>query len=111
MESEWNLALNPCQQLIRLGRRARIRCLSRHTTRDKKMTMVIRSEKSVATRARPKIEGLLSAFSRIPSYRYSPPKRDRTGLNHDRLNIIVFSLVKGRRLGSRRNVSVGVSFW
>lgn len=58
------------------------------------MTTVIRSEKIVATRARPKIDGLLSDFSLIPSYRYSPPKRDRIGFNHDRLNIMIFSLVK-----------------
>ena len=50
-------------------RRARTGNRSRHTTRDKKMRMVMRSEKSVATRARPKIEGLLSALSLIPSYR------------------------------------------
>ena len=58
------------------------------------MTIVIRSEKSVATRARPKIDGLLSDFSLIPSYRYSPPRRDRTRFNHDRLNVIIFSLVE-----------------
>ena len=54
------------------------------------MTVVIRSDKSVATRARPKIDGLLSA---IFSYLYSPPNRDRTGVNHDRLNIMMASPV------------------
>lgn len=77
-----------------IARRARTRCNSKHTTKDKKMTIVIRSEKRVATRARPNIDGILSDFSLIPSYRYSPPKRDRTGFNHDRLNIMMLSLVK-----------------
>lgn len=40
---------------------------SRRTTRDKKMTIVIRREKSVATRARPKMDGILSVFSLAPS--------------------------------------------
>lgn len=53
------------------------------------MTSVIRTERRVATRARPKIDALLSVCSLIPSYRYSPPKRDRTGVSHDRLNIII----------------------
>lgn len=82
------------------------------------MTIVIKSEKSVATRARPKIDGLLSAFSLIPSYRYSPPKRDRTGLNHDRLSIMMLSLVKALGIEERCSrviVPVGVGsqrfFW
>ncbi len=66
------------------------------------MIIVIRSERSVATRARPKIEGLLSVFSLIPSYRYSPPKRDRTGPNHDRLNTMMIPLVKALIDGERR---------
>ena len=57
------------------------------------MTSVVRTERRVATRARPKIDVLLSVCSLIPSYRYSPPKRDRTGANHDRLNIMI-SVVK-----------------
>ena len=77
-----------------IARRAETKYSSRHTTRDMNITTVIRSEKSVAIRARPKIDGLLSVVSLIPSYRYSPPKRDRLGLNHDRLNIIIFSVVK-----------------
>ena len=40
---------------------------SRRTTRDEKMTIVIRSEKRVATRARPKMDGILSVFSLTPS--------------------------------------------
>ena len=76
------------------ARGAGTRFSSRHTTRDMNITMVIRSENSVAIRARPKIDGLLSVVSLIPSYRYSLPKRDRPGLNHDRLNIIIFSAVK-----------------
>ena len=71
------------------GGYAETKCLSRRTTRDKKMTTVTTNERSVATRARPKMNGLLSVFSLIPSYRYSPPKRDRTGPNHDRLNIMM----------------------
>ena len=66
---------------------------SRHTTRDKKIIIVMRSEKRAATRARPKIDGLLSTFSLTPSYAYSPPKRDRTGFNHDRLKIMMLSRV------------------
>lgn len=77
-----------------IERRAGTRDSSRHTTRDMNITTVIRSEKSVAIRARPKIDGLLSVVSLIPSYRYSPPKRDRPGLNHERLKIIIVSVVK-----------------
>ena len=88
------LGIGSYQLLIQVSKRARTRISSRHTTRDNKITIVIRSEKRVATRARPMIDGLLSEVSLIPSYRYSPPKRDRTGLNHDRLNIMMFSLVK-----------------
>ena len=62
------------------------------------MTSVIRREKRVAIRARPKIDVLLSVCSLTPSYRYSPPKRDRTGANHDRLNIII-SLAKALKNG------------
>ena len=87
-----------------IARRARTRYSSIHTTRDMNITIVIRSKKSVAIRARPNIDGLLSVVSLIPSYRYSPPKRDRTGLNHDRLNNIMFSVVK--TLGI-----VGDMFW
>ena len=87
-----------------IARRARTRYSSRHTTSDMNITIVIRSEKSVAIRARPKIDGLLSVVSLIPSYRYSPPKRDRSELNHDRLNIIMFSVVEALRI-------VGEEFW
>ena len=66
------------------------------------MTIVIRSEKSVATRALPKIDGLLSVFSLIPSYRWSLPKRGRTGLNHDKLNVMTISLMKALKTEERR---------
>ncbi len=93
------LDIGHSQLLVQLGRRARTRYISRHTTSDEKITIVIRSETSVATRARPKMDVLLSAFSLRPSYRYSPPKRDRTGLSHDRLNIMMIQL--GWPLGNR----------
>ena len=56
------------------------------------MRSVISKENSVATRARPKRYVLLSVFSLIPSFRYSPRKPDRTGPNHDRLNVMISPL-------------------
>ena len=101
MESEWNFIID----VMSAAKPSKEPCenwnLSRHTTRDKKMIIVIRSERSVATRARPKIEGLLSVFSLIPSYRYSPPNRDRTGVNHDRLNIMTTSPVNAFKEGEK----------
>ena len=63
------------------------------------MTVVISNDRSVATQARPKIDGLLSVFSLGPSYRYSPRKRERMGPSHDRFINMMISLVKALMTG------------